>query len=52
MEKTSYAVGDKVRFWLGDTPLTGEILFAVGTNAAAVKLGSGKEMIIDLATIR
>lgn len=45
------SVGDKVRFWLGETPMTGEILFAVGTSAAAVKLDSGKEIIIDLDTI-
>jgi sRNA-binding protein len=45
------AVGDKVKFTLGDTPMLGTILFAVGTNAVAVSLTSGAEIIIDLDTI-
>jgi len=45
------AVGDKVRFTLGDTPMLGTILFAFGPNAAAVKLTSGAEIVIDLDTI-
>lgn len=44
-------VGDKVRFWLGSTPVAGTILFAMGTNAAAVQLDSGKELCVDLSTI-
>lgn len=44
-------VGDKVRFWLDGTPVAGTILFAMGTNAAAVQLDSGKEICIDLSTI-
>lgn len=44
-------VGDTVRFWLGETPMTGVILHAVGTNAAAVKLDGGTELIIDLSTV-
>jgi hypothetical protein len=39
-------VGDKVQFILGDTPLLGTILFAVGTGIA-VRLASGAEMIIN-----
>jgi len=42
------SIGDKVQFHLGDTPMLGTILFAVGTSAAAVKLPSGTEIIIDL----
>jgi len=45
-------VGDSIQFQLGNTPMTGTILFAVGTNAAAVKLNSGNEIIIDLGTVR
>lgn len=44
-------VGDKVRFTLGTTPMVGEIMFAFGPNAAAVKLTSGTEIVIDLDTI-
>lgn len=43
--------GDTVQFTLGDTPMLGTILFAVGTNAVAVKLNSGTEIIVDLDTI-
>lgn len=45
------AIGDKIRFTLGETPMLGTILFAVGTDAAAVRLTSGAEIIIDLATV-
>lgn len=45
------SVGDKVKFTLGNTPMLGTVLFAVGTGAAAVKLTSGTEIIIDLDTI-
>ena len=45
------AVGDRVKFTLGETPMTGEILFAFGPNAAAVRLTSGTEIVIDLDTI-
>lgn len=45
------AIGDKIKFTLGDTPMLGTILFAVGTNAAAVRLTSGTEIIIDLDTV-
>jgi hypothetical protein len=45
-------IGDKVRFFLGETPMTGEILFAFGPNAAAVKLAGGTEIVIDLDTIK
>jgi len=45
------SIGDKVKFTLGETPMLGTILFAVGTGAAAVKLDSGTEIIIDLDTI-
>lgn len=45
------SIGDKVQFKLGDTPILGTILFAVGTGAAAVKLSGGTEIIIDLDTI-
>lgn len=45
------SIGDSVKFVLGETPFTGTLLFAVGTGAAAVKLPSGTEMIIDLDTI-
>lgn len=44
------AVGDKIRFTLGDTPMLGTILFAVGTDGAAVRLPSGTEIIINLDT--
>lgn len=44
-------VGDKVQFWLAGTPMTGNILFGVGTNAAGVKLESGAEIFIDLGTV-
>lgn len=40
------SIGDQVQFYLGETPMVGTILFAVGTGIA-VKLGSGHEMIID-----
>lgn len=45
------SIGSRVRFTLGETPMLGTILFAVGTGAAAVKLPSGTEIIIDLDTI-
>jgi len=45
------SIGDSVKFTLGETPMLGTILFAVGTGAAAVKLTSGQEIIIDLDTI-
>jgi len=45
------AIGDKVRFILGDTPMLGTILFAVGQDGAAVRLPSGAEIIINLDTI-
>ena len=47
------SIGDNVKFTLGRTrtPMLGTILFAVGTGAAAVRLPSGTEIIIDLDTI-
>ena len=45
------SIGDKVKFVLGNTPMLGTILFAVGTGAAAVRLASGTEIMIDLDTI-
>ena len=45
------SIGDKVKFTLGETPMLGTLLFAVGTGAAAVRLTSGAEIIIDLDTV-
>lgn len=43
--------GDQVKFYLGETPMRGTLLFAVGTGAA-VRLPSGTEIIVaqDLLT--
>lgn len=38
-------VGDTVKFMLGETPMRGTILFAVGTGVA-VRLPSGAEIIV------
>lgn len=49
--KKTYKVGEKVRFWMAGTPMTGTVLFAMGTDAVGVRLESGKEICIGLSTI-
>jgi hypothetical protein len=46
-----FAIGERVRFVLGGTPMLGTILYAFGPDAVAVRLTSGAEHAIALDTI-
>lgn len=48
----TYKVGQEVTFWVGTTPVSGIILHAMGPNAAAVRLNSGKETVVDFKDFR
>lgn len=48
----TYKVDEEISFWVGDTPVSGTILHAMGPDAAAVRLNSGAEVVVPLSDIR
>lgn len=48
----TFKVGQEVTVWVGDTPVSGTILFAMGPDAAAVRLNSGAEVVFNLSAVR